>query len=129
VYSAIDFPPWWLLKQILPLEMQAAVSYEPQLLGNWPAALYQRDVEQVVQEAYNTMLVKAIWRNRSLALGEAVSFSELRRTFQVTTVTYQLVLLPVWVGLGRRALSPAGAGEWPDRQRSFEQLAAPWAPE
>ena len=102
VYPAIDFPPWWLLKQILPFELQAVVSYEPQLLGNWPAALYQRDVVQVVQEAYNTMLTKAVWRNRSLAIGQALSFSELRRTFQVTTVTYQLVLLPMWVGLARQ---------------------------
>jgi hypothetical protein len=57
---------------------------------------------QVVQEAYNTMLTKAVWRNRSLAIGQALSFSELRRTFQVTTVTYQLVLLPMWVGLARQ---------------------------
>lgn len=102
LYSAIDFPPWWLLKQVLPFELGAVVSYEPRLLGNWPAALYQRDVEQVVQQAYNAMLAKAVWRNRSLALRQAEDFTELRRSFQVTTVTYQLVLLPVWVGLVRR---------------------------
>jgi len=102
LYSAMDFPPWWLLKQVLPFELRAVVGYEAQLLANWPAALYQRDVEQVVQQAYSTMLTKAIWQNRSLALSQTVNFGELRRTFQVTTVTYQLVLLPVWVGLARR---------------------------
>jgi predicted RNA-binding Zn-ribbon protein involved in translation (DUF1610 family) len=99
VYSAIEFPPWWLLKQILPFELRAVVSYERRLLGNWPAALYQRDVEEVVRQAYNDMLARAVWRNKSLALSQAISPTELRRTFQVTSVTYQLVLLPVWVGL------------------------------
>lgn len=102
VYSAVDFPPWWLLKQVLPFELQSVVSYKPRLLGNWPAALYQRDVEQVVQQAYAAMLAKAVWRKKSLALNHAVNLVELRRTFQVTSVTYQLVLLPVWVGLARR---------------------------
>lgn len=102
VYSALDFPPWWLLKQVLPFELRAVIPYESRLLADWPAALYQRDVEQVVEQAYNTMLAKAAWRHKSLALGQVVDFAELRRTFQVTTVTYQLVLLPVWAGLARR---------------------------
>jgi hypothetical protein len=102
VYSAVDFPPWWLLKQILPFSLQAVVSYEPQLLGNWSAALYQQDVEQVVQQAYGDMLAKALWRKKSLALSQAVNLAELKRTFQVTSVTYQMVLLPVWLGLARR---------------------------
>lgn len=102
VYSALDFPPWWLLKQVLPFELRAVIAYESRLLADWPAALYQRDVEQVVEQAYNTMLAKAVWRHKSLALGQVVDFAELRRTFQVTTVTYQLVLLPVWAGLARR---------------------------
>jgi predicted RNA-binding Zn-ribbon protein involved in translation (DUF1610 family) len=102
VYSAVEFPPWWLLKQVLPFELRAVVSYEPRLLADWPAVLYQRDVEQVVQQAYSEMLVKAVWRNKSLAINQAAHLTELRRTFQVTAVTYQLVLLPMWVGLVRR---------------------------
>lgn len=102
VYSAIEFPLWWLRKRVLPFEVKAVVSYEPQLLGNWPAALYQRDVEEVVPQAYNAMLAKAARRNRSLALGQAVNPVEPRRTFQVISVTYQLLLLPVWAGLARR---------------------------
>jgi LSD1 subclass zinc finger protein len=102
VYSAMDFPPAWLLKQLLPYRLRAVVPYEPRLLANWPAALYHRDVEVVVQEAYNLMLAKAVWRKRSLMLAQASDYAELRRTFQVTTVTYQLILLPVWVALARR---------------------------
>jgi hypothetical protein len=104
LYPAVEFPPWWLLKQVLPFKLGAVVPYEPQLLADWPAVLYQRDVEEVVQQAYDTMLAKAVWRNKSLVLTQTVDFAELRRSFQVTTVTYQLVLLPVWVGLARRAL-------------------------
>lgn len=102
VYSAMDFPPAWLLKQLLPYRLRAVVPYEPRLLANWPAALYHRDVEVVVQEAYNLMLAKAVWRKRSLMLSQASDYAQLRQTFQVTTVTYQLILLPVWVALARR---------------------------
>jgi hypothetical protein len=102
VYSAMDFPPNWLLKQILPYRLGAVVPYEPRLLANLPAALYQRDVEVVVQQAYNLMLARAVWRKKSLMLAQASDYAELRRTFQVTTVTYQLILLPVWVALALR---------------------------
>lgn len=100
--SAMDFPPPWLLKQILPFRLAAVVPYEPRLLANWPAALYHRDVEAGVREAYNEMLAKAVWRKKSLLLAQASDYAELRRTFQVTAVTYQLVLLPIWVALAQR---------------------------
>lgn len=103
LYSAMDFPPPWLLKQILPFELSAVVPYEARLLANWPAALYHRDVEVVVREAYNHMLAKAVWRKRSLAMAQVSDIEDLRRTFQVTTVTYQLILLPVWVAMAQRA--------------------------
>ena len=48
------------------------------------------------------MLAKAVWRKRSVMLAQASDYAELRRTFQVTTVTYQLILLPVWVALAMR---------------------------
>ena len=48
------------------------------------------------------MLYKAVWRKRRQVLGQAGDLDQLRRMFQVTTVTYQLVLLPVWVGLAQR---------------------------
>jgi hypothetical protein len=102
LYPAMDFPPSELLKQTFPFGLGGLVPYEPRLLADWPAALYHRDVEAVVKEAYNAMLYKAVWRKRRQVLGQAGDLDQLRRMFQVTTVTYQLVLLPVWVGLAQR---------------------------
>jgi hypothetical protein len=103
VFSAMDFPPPWILKKVLPYKLRALVPYEARLLANWPAALYRRDVEVVAREAHNSMLTSAVWRRRS-AIAAAVTAdpAQLRRMFQVTTVTYQLVLLPVWAALARR---------------------------
>jgi hypothetical protein len=100
--SAMDFPPPWLLKQILPFELTAVVPYEPRLLANWPAALYNRDVEAVVGEVYNEMLAEAVRRKKSLVFAQASDLAELRRMFQVTAVSYQLVLLPIWVAQAQR---------------------------
>jgi transcription elongation factor Elf1 len=100
--SAMDFPPPWLLKQILPFELAAVVPYEPRLLANWPAALYNRDVEAVVGEVYNEMLAEAVRRKKSLVFAQASDLAELRRMFQVTAVSYQLVLLPIWVAQAQR---------------------------
>jgi DNA-directed RNA polymerase subunit RPC12/RpoP len=102
LYSAMDLPPPELLKQALPFRLGGMVPYEPRLLADWPAALYHRDVETVVKDAYDAMLKMAVWRKRRQVLGRLGDPDQLRRMFQVTTVTYQLVLLPVWVGLAQR---------------------------
>jgi DNA-directed RNA polymerase subunit RPC12/RpoP len=102
VFSAMDFPPPWILKKVQPYKLRSLVPYEAQLLANWPAALYQRDVEVAAREAYNSMLTSALWRKRSVVAANAAELGQLRRMFQVTTVTYQLVLLPVWAALARR---------------------------
>jgi hypothetical protein len=102
LFSAMDFPPPSVLKKIMPFELGALVPYEPRLLADWPAALYRQDVEEAVEDAYDTMLSRAVWRSGSLAIAHSTEPALLRRSFQVTTVTYQLVLLPVWVGLVQR---------------------------
>ena len=102
VFSAMEFPPPWMLKKVLPYELGALVPYEPRLLASWPAALYDRDVEVAVRDAYNAMLSAAVWRKRSVVVAQASDLAQLRRTFQITTVTYQLVLLPVWVAFAQR---------------------------
>lgn len=56
----------------------------------------------MVKDAYDAMLKQAVWRKRRQVLGRLGELDQLRRMFQVTTVTYQLVLLPVWVGLAQR---------------------------
>ena len=102
VFSAVDLPPPELLARILPYEMKALVPYEPRLVADWSAALYQRDVEEVVEAAYDAMLGMAVWRSRGQAFSWAGDYAQLRRTYQVSSATYQLVLLPVWVALAQR---------------------------
>jgi hypothetical protein len=102
VYSGMDFPPSDLLGQILPFELKALVPYEARLLADWPAALYHRDVEEVVEIAYDAMLSWAVLRSGPLDASSAAEYAKLRRTFQVTSATYQLVLLPVWAALAQR---------------------------
>ena len=48
------------------------------------------------------MLGMAVWRAGPQLMTRGGEPAQLRRTFQVTTVTYQLVLLPVWVALVQR---------------------------
>ena len=102
IYPAVEFPPAWLVEQMYPFRLGAVVPYEPSLLGDWPAALYQRDVDLVARGAYSKMLAKAVWRTKSDLMAHATELDKLRRMYQVTTVSYQLVLLPVWTALARR---------------------------
>lgn len=99
----VDVPPPSLLDQVLPFRLRELVPYEARLLADWPAQLYTLDVEVVVEDAYDTMLLLS--RRRAGAPVKAQKSkdepipSETQRTFQVSGVTYQLVLLPVWVAL------------------------------
>ena len=107
LHSAMErsFAP--LLESILPYRLGKMVPYDAHLLADWAAALYRRDVERVVEKARDAMLRAAIRRTRRLS-PEALKSWNAKRSFQITSVTYQLVLLPVWtvaVGpRGRRAL-------------------------
>ena len=102
LHSAMErsFAP--LLESILPYKLRRLVPYDAHLLADWAAALYRRDVERVVEEAREAMLQAAIRRTRQ-SPPEAFKSWNTRRSFQVTSVTYQLVLLPVWtVAVGPR---------------------------
>jgi hypothetical protein len=101
--AGVDFPPADLLQRLFPFALEALVPYEPQLLAGWPAALYRVDVEDAVEQAYDLMLAKAFWKAGPLAVAQSSDAAQLRRTFQVTSATYQLVLLPLWLALVRRA--------------------------
>jgi LSD1 subclass zinc finger protein len=98
-FSAVDVPTPALLRRIFPFELSALVPYESRLLADWPAALYNRDVEVVVEDAYDVMIALARQRVRPLVLPESPDYAHVHRSFQVTSTTYQLVLLPVWVAL------------------------------
>jgi hypothetical protein len=107
LYCAMDLPSTRLVAGLLPYTLDRLVPYEPHLLADRAAALYRRDVEDVAEEAYEAMLKAATQRTKPSTL-ERLSGWNVRRWYQVTTVTYQLVLLPVWAAVlrseGRRSL-------------------------
>ena len=107
LYSAMELPFARLLESLLPYKLRKLVPYDAHLLADWAAALYRRDVEEVVEDAYDAMLEAAIRRTRRSS-PEVFKSWNARRSFQVTTVTYQLVLLPVWAAVmaheGKRTL-------------------------
>jgi predicted RNA-binding Zn-ribbon protein involved in translation (DUF1610 family) len=100
-FPAVYTPTPKLIAKILPYEAKEMVRYNPRLLADWPAALYQRDVELVVEDAYDAMLNLArASMPRLVPLEQEQSAYKpvaYRRSFQVTSTTYQLVLLPLWV--------------------------------
>jgi LSD1 subclass zinc finger protein len=102
LFAAMEKPGPDLLRRILPFELTHLVPYEPKLLANWPAALYHYDVETVVEEAYESMLDRARRRAGPALVQQKPGTRPPCRTFQVTSVTYQLVLLPVWTILVQR---------------------------
>ncbi len=55
-FPGVDIPPPSFLDQVPPFDLHALVPYEPRLLADWPAQLYNLDVEVVVEDAYDTML-------------------------------------------------------------------------
>jgi DNA-directed RNA polymerase subunit RPC12/RpoP len=100
LFSAMEKPPPEFLRKMFPFEMKGLARYKPELLAGWSAALYQRDVELVVQEADELIMQLAQWKMGPLiAAGPQPGGGRLKRTFQVTSTTYQLVLLPVWIAL------------------------------
>jgi LSD1 subclass zinc finger protein len=98
LYSAMDRPFAKLLESLLPYQLHKLVPYDAHLLADWAAALYRRDVENVVEEARDAMLEAAIRRTRRSS-PKVINSWNTKRSFQVTTVTYQLVLLPVWTAV------------------------------
>lgn len=99
---AVAVPLPSLLDQLGPFRSDALVPYEARLLADWPVQLYDLNVEVVAEDAYMTMM--ALTR-RTLGPPPITIATESRpgpsrvRTLQVSQVTYQLVLLPVWAVL------------------------------
>jgi hypothetical protein len=78
-----------LLEEIYPFDLDALLPYDPEFLATAPARLYDPESAQAAETARSTMLDR--------------SRSRLRRArsapdFQVLGLTYQLILLPVWLG-------------------------------
>jgi hypothetical protein len=104
LFAGVDALPAELLRRIYPFGTDALVPYESQLLADWPAALYNRDVAEVADQARKRMLGMA----RETAPPpvspdyRSEDTPQIHRTYQVTSISYQLVLLPVWIALVER---------------------------
>jgi len=105
LFPGLALPDRALLRRVLPFELSALSPYEPRLLADWPAALYNVDVEVAAEEAHDALL-----RLASREAGPATAPTpdpyaanptpvRVGRSFQVSGVTYQLILLPVWIAL------------------------------
>jgi hypothetical protein len=80
-------------------DLSMLVEYEPQLLADWPAMLYNIDVELAAEDAYDAMITLAL-----NTLGPPVLTgidlppgTRAVRTLQVRRTIYQLILLPMWL--------------------------------
>lgn len=87
-----------LLRQAGPFDMQKLVEYQPAYLAGWPAGSYDVSLAQASLEGREAMLKDAAKQLQfKAAPGEDVS--ELSVTSSdFTGMTFQHVLLPLWVG-------------------------------
>jgi hypothetical protein len=82
-------------RAVLPFRLEGLVPYEPRLLADWPSRLYSVDVEMVAEGARSTILGRARAANR--LLGTPIQGAS-QIYYQVLGMSYQLVLLPLWLG-------------------------------
>ncbi len=93
-------PPPDLQRDLLPFAWQALVPYEPRLLADWPARIYDQDVELVSERARNLMVGRVRSQEQMLNVGsrQRAQTGGQQAAYQVLGTTYQLILLPVWLG-------------------------------
>lgn len=102
MFVAVDIPALSRLERIFPYTLDKMTPYEPHFLADWPALLYNRDVDAAAMKADRAILGMARQQAGALATQTSQSSSRpvrVRRSFQTSGLTYQLVLLPVWVAL------------------------------
>jgi DNA-directed RNA polymerase subunit RPC12/RpoP len=87
-----------LLREIEPFDWKQLVVYKPEYLARWPAGTYDVSLAQASLDARAAM-IKAVtgklWKK--VLPGRAVTDLQITGS-DFTGQTYQLVLLPVWVG-------------------------------
>ena len=87
-----------LLRRIEPFDLAGLVAYKPEYLAGWPAGTYDISLAQASLEARAGMLKDATRKLGPRVLGDQLT-SELQVSgTDFTGQTYQLVLLPVWIG-------------------------------
>jgi hypothetical protein len=103
LYEAVDLVSPSLLAKVMPYDLGEMVPFEPRLLADWAALLYQRDVESAAGDARKDLLRRACDRLDVSESGgrRAPEDRTTRRSLQVTSMTYQLILLPVWCVVSR----------------------------
>lgn len=98
---AVSSPAISFLDRLPPFDLQKLVPFNPLLLADWSAQLYDQDVAQVVEDAYDLLL--GLYRRKlgpAPDLGQPLNSSyAVMRTLQLSRTTYQLALLPVWGAL------------------------------
>jgi LSD1 subclass zinc finger protein len=104
------------LKALLPYELSALAPFEASLVAGRAIALHNLDVEQALHEAMAIFTAQARERSalRPTELAAALLAAQPNdahavrtcRTYQPSGVSYQLLLLPVWLG---RVRSSAGS--------------------
>jgi hypothetical protein len=103
MFVAVNIPVLSHLERIFPYTLGQMAPYAPKFLANWPALLYNRDVDTVAMKADRAILAMA--RERAGLMAAPITRSSrpvmVRRSFQTSGLTYQLVLLPMWVALLR----------------------------
>lgn len=114
IRPAVDSPPPDQIERVRPFSLNLLVPYEPQFLANWPSRLYNRDVELVAEEARRLMIAQTQRRDAekgrqaqetpppNSAWSAGMTMSTTRRStvsYQIVGTSYQLILLPVWLGL------------------------------
>lgn len=99
---AVDAPEPSLLERVHPFDMSGLIPYEEVLIADWPARLYNLDVEMVVDDVHDAMITLARQRRgggpRTGSL-DPHHFTRVSPLVQVSGTTYQLILLPVWVAV------------------------------
>ncbi len=90
--------PAGLLRQVEPFEMEKVLVYDPAFLAGWPAGSYDVSLAQASLEARESMIHEAARQLRfKAAPGQDVTELTVT-TSEFTGQSFQLVLLPLWVG-------------------------------
>jgi hypothetical protein len=87
-----------LLREVEPFDLKQLVVYKPEYLAGWPAGTYDISLAQASLDARAAMIKAAtskLWKK--VLPGRVVTDLQITGT-DFTGQTYQLVLLPIWIG-------------------------------
>jgi hypothetical protein len=91
---AVSSPPPELVARVGEYDLDAMVAYEPRLLAKYPAELYTLDFDRAGLSAHS-VIGKAMREKHGQATGDNV---QVNISTSVREMSFQLALLPVWVG-------------------------------